>query len=177
MPLKNWCSIHAKCSKSCLKHPIPLCGIFSSLKQNLIAYRTSKVSFRPDCIFEIHQLWQSGFSSVYSNSCCSCSFEHEIIKISASSHKMYSNKILNFQESTIILNACTKKVWKLIEGATYVYSFTCAKNVWCKIEFLMSHRKCWNYLTVFKQMSPGKINIIYKRCIYKSYIHTNRVWH
>ena len=79
---------------------------FPSLKQNFIAYRSSKVS---DCIFEIHQLWQSGFSRVYSNSCCSCSFEAEIIKIGRSSHKMYSNNILNFQESTTILNACTKK--------------------------------------------------------------------
>ena len=26
-----------------------------SLKQNSIAYRSSKVSSRPDCIFEIHQ--------------------------------------------------------------------------------------------------------------------------
>ena len=39
-----------------------------------------KVSSRPDCIFEIHQLWQSVFSRVYSNSCCSFSFELEIIK-------------------------------------------------------------------------------------------------
>ena len=43
-----------------------------SLKQNFIALRSSKVS---DCIFETHQLWQSGFSRVYSNCCCSCSFE------------------------------------------------------------------------------------------------------
>ena len=71
-----------------------------------------------DCIFEIHQLWQSGFSRVYSNSCCSCSFEREIIKIGRSSHKMYSNNILNFQESTIILNVYTKKVWELIECTT-----------------------------------------------------------
>ena len=48
---------------------------FPSLKHNFIAYRSSKVSWHPDCIFEIHQLWQSGFSRVYSNSCCSCSFE------------------------------------------------------------------------------------------------------
>ena len=34
-------------------------AFFSSLKQNFIAYRSSKVSLRPDCIFEIHQLWQS----------------------------------------------------------------------------------------------------------------------
>ena len=82
---------------------------FSSLKQIFIAYRSSKVS---DCIFEIHQLWQSGFSRVYSNSCCSYSFKLEIIKIGLSSHKMYSNNIVNFQESTTILNTYTKKSLK-----------------------------------------------------------------
>ena len=35
-------------------------AFFPSLKQTFIAYRSSKVSLRPDCIFEIHQLWQSG---------------------------------------------------------------------------------------------------------------------
>ena len=80
-----------------------------SLKHNFIAYRSSKVSSRPDCIFEIHQMWQSGFSGIYSNCCCRCSFEHEIIKIGQSSQKMYSNDIVYFQESTTILNACTKK--------------------------------------------------------------------
>ena len=77
-------------------------AFFPSLKQNFIAYRSSKVSSRPDFIFEIHQLWLSGFSRVYSNCCCSCSFEPEIIKIGQSSHKMYSNNIVNFQVSTII---------------------------------------------------------------------------
>ena len=79
-----------------------------SLKQNFIAYRSSKVS---DCIFEIHQLWQSGFSRVYSNSCWSCSFEPEIMKIGQSSHKMYSNNILNSK-------CLYKKVWRLIDGTT-----------------------------------------------------------
>ena len=105
MPLKNWCSFHARCCKSSLKHSIRSVAFFPSLKHNFIAYRSSKVSWRPDCIFEIHQLWQSGFSRVYSNCCCSCSFEPEIIKIGQSSHKMYSNDIVNFQESTTILNA------------------------------------------------------------------------
>ena len=109
MPLKNWCSIHARCSKSNLKHSIYLCGIFSSLKQNFIAYRSSKVSSRPDWILKIHQLCQSGFSKVYSNCFRSCWFEREIIKIGQSSHKMYSNNIVNFQESTPILDAYTKK--------------------------------------------------------------------
>ena len=69
---------------------------FSSLKQNFIAYRSSKVSSRPDCIFEIHQPWQSGFSRAYSNCCSSCSFEAE--------------------ESTAILNACTKKSGNLLKA-------------------------------------------------------------
>ena len=90
---------------------------FQSLKQNFIAYRSSKVSLRPDCIFEIHQPWQSGFCRVYFNCCCRCSFEPEIIKIGQSSHKVYSNNILNFQESKT-----KKKVWKLI-GCTTYFSF------------------------------------------------------
>ena len=49
MPFKNWCLIHARCSKNSVKHSI-------RFKQNFIAYRSSKVSSRPDCIFEIHQL-------------------------------------------------------------------------------------------------------------------------
>ena len=36
-------------------------AFFPSLNQNFIAYRSSKVS---DCIFEIHQRWQSGFGRV-----------------------------------------------------------------------------------------------------------------
>ena len=95
-------------------------AFFPSLKPNFIAYRSSKVSSRPDCIFEILQLWQSGFSGVYSNCCCSSSFEAEIIKIGQLSHKMYSNNILNSQKSTTILNVCTKKVYNPIEGTAYI---------------------------------------------------------
>ena len=53
---------------------------------------------------------------MYSNSCCSCSFEPEIIKIGLSSHKMYSNNILKFPESTTILNAYTKKSGNLLKA-------------------------------------------------------------
>ena len=103
---------------------------FPSLKQNFIAY-CSKVFSHSDCIFEIYHLWQSGFSRVYSNCCCSCWFEPEIIKIGQSSHKMYSNNILSFQESTAILNAYTKRVWKLIECPTYLKLFLFDRTV-CK---------------------------------------------
>ena len=97
--------------KQCEAFHTFLWHFFPSLKLNFIAYRSSS---RPDCIFEIHQLWQSGFSRVYSNCCCSCSFESEIIKIGQSSNKMYSNNILNVQESRTISNACTKKSGNLL---------------------------------------------------------------
>ena len=101
---------------------------FPSLKQNFIAYHSSKVSSYPDCIFEIHQLWQSGFSRVYSNCCCSCPFNPEIIKIGQSSHKMYSNNILNFQESMTILNACTKKSGNLLNAPYY-------NSIWLSLSY------------------------------------------
>ena len=111
------------CRKAVWSIPyVSVAAFFPSLKQNFIAYLSSKVFSRPDCIFEIHQQWQSGFSRVYSSCCCCCSLEPEIIKIGQSSHKMYSNNIVNFQESTTILNVRTKKVWKLIEGTTYFWT-------------------------------------------------------
>ena len=102
---------------------------FPSLKHNFIAYHSSRVSWRLDCLFEIHQLRQSRFSRVSSNSCCSCSFKPEIIKIGQSSHKMYSNNIVNFQESTTILNVCTKKSGNLL-NAPRIYSNNRTRYKW-----------------------------------------------
>ena len=93
--------------------PYVSAAFFPSLEQNFIAYRSSS---RLDCIFKIPQLWQSGFSRVYSNCCCSSSFEPEIIKICLSSHNLYSNNIVNSQESTTILKACTKKSGNLLKA-------------------------------------------------------------
>ena len=104
--------------------------IFPSLNQNFIAYRSSNVSSRPDYIFEIHHLWQSGFNRGYSNCCCSCSIEPEIIKIGQSSHKMSSK---NFQESTTILNACTKMSRNLSNAPRiYVCVCVCRSEYTCK---------------------------------------------
>ena len=102
-------------------------AFFPSWKHNFIAYRSSKVS---DCIFEIHQLWQSGFTRVYSN--CWYWFEPEIIKIGQSSHKMYSKNILNFQESTAILIADTKKSGNLLKGLRKV-------NVLSRLKFELAN--------------------------------------
>ena len=135
MPLKNWCSIPARCSKSSLKHSIRFCGIFPSLKPNFIAYRSSKVSSRPDCIFEIHHLWQSGFGRMYSNCCCSCSFIHEIITIGQSSHKMYSNNILNFQESTTVLNDYIKKSGNLLNTPRIYPTPSVTGRMWHVVNF------------------------------------------
>ena len=103
-------------SKAVWSIPYVSVAPFPSLKQNFIVYCSSKVSSRPDFIFENHQLWKSGFSRVYSNSCYSCSFEAEIIKIGLSSHKMYSNNIVNFQESSTILNDGTKESGNLLNA-------------------------------------------------------------
>ena len=147
MSLTNWCSIHARWSKSSLKHSIRFCGIFfPSLKQNFIVYRSSKVSSRPDCIFEIHQPWQTGFSWVYSNCSCSCSFEPEIIKIGLSSHKMYSNNVVNFQESSTILNACTKKSGNLLKAPRicyiYIHIYGCFIYIYIYIYIYINHILC-----------------------------------
>ena len=54
------------------------------------------------------------------------------MKISQSSNKMYSNKILNFEESTTSLNACKKKSGNLLKAprlflslSIYIYADTC----------------------------------------------------
>ncbi len=61
---------------------------------------------------------------MYSSSYCRCSFEPEIIKIGQSSHKIYSNNIVNFQESKTILNACTKKSGNLLNvPRIYIYIY------------------------------------------------------
>ena len=138
--------------KSVWSIPYVSVAFFPSLKQNFFAYRSSS---RPDCIFEIHQLWQSGFSRVYSNCYCRCSFKPEIIKIGHSSHKMYSNNIVNFQECTTILNACTKKSGNLLK-APRIYCQKCAeKNLKLHIYIYILSKMCWEkseiiYLSTWK---------------------------
>ena len=128
-------------------------AVFPSLKLNFIAYRSSKVS---DCIFEIYQQWQSGFSWAYSNSCCSCSFEREIIKIGQSSHKMYCNNILNFKESTPILNVHTKKGWKPIVSTSYEVS---------EVEFQLSCNVDFQNNTLMKDMKSLNPKLYERVCV------------
>ena len=78
------------------------------------------MSSRPDCIFK--------FTSCVNQDLVGCIpiaavGVHLNLKseIGQSSHKMYSNNIVNFQESTTTLDASTEKVWKLIEGTTCIY--------------------------------------------------------
>ena len=127
-------------------------AFFPSFKQNFIAYRSSKMSSRPYCIFEIHQPWQSGFSRVYSNSCCSRSFEPEIIKIGQSSLKIYSINIVNSQESTTILNACTKKSGNLLK-APCNYSYI--------IKYLNNH-VIISVDKIYRSNRPNKTQILHQ---------------
>ena len=97
MPHKTDARFMQDAPKAVGRIPYVSVAFFPSLKQDFIAYRPSKVSSRPDCIFEIHRQGQSGFSRVYSSCCYSCSFERETINIGQSSHKMYSNNRVNFK--------------------------------------------------------------------------------
>ena len=160
--------------------PYDFVAFFPSLKQNFIAYRSSKMS---DYIFELHQQWQSGFCRVYSNCCCNSSFKPEIIKIGQSSHKMYSNNIVNFQESTTILNVHTKKSGNLSYALrTYQVTETyqmwienapLAKWEWLKELFLSAHflvSFCYlvsNFLLLYIRVSM----VIYQP------LRSGRIWH
>ena len=153
MALKNWCSIHERCSKNSLKHFFRFFGIFSKFKTEFFCISFFKSFLRPDCIFEIHQLGQSAFIRVYSNSYCSCWFEPESIKIGQSSHMMYSNNIANFQESTTTLNACTKKAGNLLK----------APRIWGHI-----YSKLILFLFTF-------IAFIFQNCIMSDTVLTNKM--
>ena len=85
---------------------------------------------------------------MYSNSCCSHPFEAEIIKICQSSHKMYSNNIVNVQESMTTLNACTKRVWKPIECPTYIYIYIyISKHIYIHIHvYICIHIYIYTYI-------------------------------
>ena len=54
MPLKNWCSVHARCSKSSRTHSIRFCGIFSKFKTEFY----SKSFFLSVFTFRLH-FWKS----------------------------------------------------------------------------------------------------------------------
>ena len=72
-----------------------------SLKQDFIAYRSSQVSSCPDCILKFTSCDnQAVFQLMFI-----WTWNH---KNGQSSHDMCSNNIVNIQESTTILNACTK---------------------------------------------------------------------
>ena len=125
MPFKNWCSIHARWSKSSQNHSIRFCGIFSAFKTQFYCISCPHVQ-------AAFLKFTSCDNQVYSNCCCSCLFEPEIIKIGQSSHKMYSNNIVNFQESTTILNACTKKSDNLLNAPrVYIYIYIYIYIVLC----------------------------------------------
>ena len=131
---------------------------FPNLKQNFIAYRSSKVS---DCILLhiVHLKCQIAFVKFPScdnqalvgyipKTCCSCLFEPEIMKISQSTHKMYSNNILNFQESTTNLNTCTKKSRNLLNAPRICSLKTAIEEVWKRF----SKNLFWRHANHFECM-------------------------
>ena len=66
-------------------------------------------------------------------------------KICQSSHKMYSNNVPNFQDSTTISNACTKNVCELIEYTTYLDLDRKIKTIEIESDVDTNFNRCtWN---------------------------------
>ena len=101
---------------------------------------------------------------MYSNCCCSCSFELEIIKIGHPFHKTYSNKILNFQESTTILNACTKKSGNLLNTPCTCPKIGCGISVHRIYEGFQLN--LWEYLIIYAFQDVYKKTNIYIYSVY-----------
>ena len=90
---------------------------------------------------------------------------------------MYSNNILNFQESMTILNACTKKVWKLIESTTYVNLYL-HMYIYVHIHAFMFIYVCTymsNYLWMFLSINLLHTNHEYS-CLNKCTILLFSIW-
>ena len=76
-----------------------------------------------DCIFEIQLLWQSGLIGCILIATVAVHLNSEIIQICQSSHTMFNNNIVNFQASTIILNAYTKSLESYRMHLVYLSSY------------------------------------------------------
>ena len=107
----------ARWPKSSLKHSIRFCGIFFQVYNRILLHI---VLLKCPNVQIACLKFTSVTIRVYSNCCCSCLLEPEIIKIGQSSHNMYSNNILNFQEPTTILNGCTKNAGNFLNSRVCV---------------------------------------------------------
>ena len=149
IPLKTDARLIQDAPNSVWSIPYVSVAFFPSLKHNFIVYRFSKMSSCPDCVFEIHQLWQSGFSRGFSNSFCSCSFEPQIkIRTAQSSHKIYSNNILNFQMPT----ECTYWMY-YVYIFTYIYTHTPYIYIYIYMHiYIYIHTYIYIYIYVYIHM-------------------------
>ena len=113
-PLKYICRVYSNCCCRCSFEPemIKIGQLSQGMYSNNILNFQESTKISNACTKMSGNLLKAPLiyiSRVYFNCSCRCSFEPEIIKMGQSSHKIYSNNIVNFQESTTILNACTKK--------------------------------------------------------------------
>ena len=152
-----------------------------------------------DRIFEIHQQWQSGFSRVYSNSCCSCLFKPEIIKISQSSHLsftlwlFYTRVMFEHLLRDTLRNACARfrgRQWCKLRVVTLSKLFFLAIReekipLWLgyssaiskartTIKMSMWNTKNWNILKECKNTEFSRVYDSFK-CPYEKSLETYRM--
>ena len=103
---KNWCSIHARWSKSSPEAFHTLLWHFFPCFKNTILLHI--VLLKWSWTSRLH-FWNSPAMTIRPLVGCSCFiWSWKSSNLVSPSHKMYSNNILNFQESMTILNACIK---------------------------------------------------------------------
>ena len=110
---------------------------------------------------------------MYSNCCCSCAFELEIIKIGQSSHMMYSIKLQNFQESTIIkmsgnfLNAPRIYI--------YIYIYICVCVCVCVCVYMNVYIYIYILILSNAKSADSWVDSIFRFSFYNIYVIQKRI--
>ena len=109
MQIKNWCSIHARCSKSSLNHSIRFCGI---------VFRVLNIILLPIVLPHV-QIEFLKFTRCDNQALVGCiPIAAVAVHLKLKSWKLFSRLI-----RCIPITYYTKEVWKHIEGTTYVFWF------------------------------------------------------
>ena len=124
MPLQNWCSIYARCSKSSVKYSIRFCGIFPSLKHNFLHIVLLKCPHVQIAFLK--------FTICDNQALVGCiPILAVAVHLNLKSQKLVSHLIRCIAitywipESTTILNGCTKKSGNLLNAQrTHTHTHT-----------------------------------------------------
>ena len=132
IPLKNGRSIHARWWKSCVKHSIRFCGIFPKFKTEFYS-----ISF----FYSVRlHFWNSPAVTIGCIPIAAVAVHLNLkSKIGQSSHKMYSNNILNFQENFKCLNKKIRETYWRLHVSQQRWIVKSSPTIQLSIKHLFTH--------------------------------------